>query len=410
MDNENSESENEELNKNFIDGLNNYFKLKSEYENNIKKEKLKISKISELSWKEKRLEFLKLKPKCINCKRPVGTLFSNFFDKKNFERQYIAICGDRKNPCPLDIKINVGFVSNITDIIHDDEVEMNKHKRNIIIDKNDLLFGYTTEEEAIIKFDNIKNIITESTPLDEIVLQKYLNVVDNSEKKEALKKLQMDYYNNMDNYNLLIQQYNINNNIQNINDAVELNIKIINPKINEIIHRKNSINYVEYNDNDNTFHLIQNKHSITDFEDNIGIIGQNIISFKTGIENFSTKEVKSKILPAIPDIKEKIQTESSSLSSDSRLNENESSDEDINEDDNNPNESESESESEEDEDSDSDNENNPLPKIKIYPKILPDGTITALEANNLKYNFEIINKELYAIDPESNNKYKITIT
>ena len=408
MDSENnSESEIEELNKKFIDGLNNYFKLKSEYENNIKKEKLKISKISELSWKEKRLEFLKLKPKCINCKRPVGTLFSNFFDKKTYERQYIAICGDRKNPCPLDIKINLGFISNIIDSIHDNEVNMNKHKRNIIIDKNDLLFGYTTEEEAIIKFDNIKNIITESTPLGEGVLQQYLNVVDNSEKKEELKKLQMDYYNNMDNYNLLIQQYNTNNNIQNINDAVELNIKTINPKITEIIHRKNAINNIDYNENDNTFHLIQNKYSIKDFEDNIGIIGQSIISFKTGIENFSTKEVKSKILPAIPDIKEKINIQNESSSSDSVLisnKDNESSDEDTDED-NNSNESEEESE-----DSDSDNEANPLPKIKIYPKILPDGTITALEANNLKYNFEIINKELFAIDPESNNKYKITIT
>ena len=62
--------------KKFIDGLNTYFKLKAAYEGNINKEKLKISKLPEISWREKRVEFLKIKPKCINCKRPVGYIFS----------------------------------------------------------------------------------------------------------------------------------------------------------------------------------------------------------------------------------------------------------------------------------------------------------------------------------------------
>ena len=35
----------------------------------------------------------------------------------------------------------------------------------------------------------------------------------------------------------------------------------------------------------------------------------------------------------------------------------------------------------------------PLPKIIIYPKLLPDGTIAASEANRLKYKIEFSNEE-----------------
>jgi hypothetical protein len=100
---EKSEEKMEEKKK-FIDGLNTYFKLKAAYETNIKKDKTQISKLPGLSWREKRNEYAKIKHKCINCKRPVGSIFSTKI--ANGERQYIALCGDRKAPCPLDIKIN----------------------------------------------------------------------------------------------------------------------------------------------------------------------------------------------------------------------------------------------------------------------------------------------------------------
>lgn len=168
--------------KKFIDALQTYFKLKSEYENNIKKEKTKIMNQKELSWKDKRNEFLKLKHKCINCKRPVGTIFSTKLHNGE-ERQYIALCGDRKTPCPLDIKISPGIVYNVISIMYDDEDVIKQYKHDIILDKNDLLFGYITAEEAVAKFDKIKEAVTQTTKLYEYTLQQYMNIVDNSEKK-----------------------------------------------------------------------------------------------------------------------------------------------------------------------------------------------------------------------------------
>jgi hypothetical protein len=57
------------------EALNNYFKLKLNYEKKIKQNKKSIMKNKRLSNRDKRSEFLKLKPKCISCDRPGGTIF-----------------------------------------------------------------------------------------------------------------------------------------------------------------------------------------------------------------------------------------------------------------------------------------------------------------------------------------------
>ena len=175
--------------KEFIEGLNTYYKLKESYEKNIIKEKKKIATLSDLSWKEKRNEVTKLKYKCINCKRPVGSIFSTKIE--NHERQLIALCGDRKEPCPLDIRISLGVVYNIGDDLKNDEDSLNDLKRSIILDKNDLLFGYITPEKAVEQFDTIKEQVAEATKAYEFTLQSYLLIVDNDEKKKELTKLQV---------------------------------------------------------------------------------------------------------------------------------------------------------------------------------------------------------------------------
>ena len=60
------------------DGINDYYKLKRDYESAIDKDIKKLDK--GMSIKEKRKEFQKLKPKCIDCNRPVGTIFSNKYE------------------------------------------------------------------------------------------------------------------------------------------------------------------------------------------------------------------------------------------------------------------------------------------------------------------------------------------
>jgi hypothetical protein len=106
-----------EKKKKFLEGLNTYYKMKSEYEEANLKNRNKIMKNQNLSWKEKRTEYKKLKPKCINCKRPVGSIFSSVYNPDENGRKLMAVCGDRANPCPLNITINLGETTTYFDDI-----------------------------------------------------------------------------------------------------------------------------------------------------------------------------------------------------------------------------------------------------------------------------------------------------
>jgi hypothetical protein len=304
---ENDENEDNNEKKQFIDGLNEYYKLKSQYENNINKDKNQIIKLKGLSWKEKRIEYQKIKPKCINCKRPVGTIFTTKIE--NSTRHLIAICGDRITPCPLNINICLGDIHDISLFIQEDEKDIDKYKRNIIKDKNDLLFGYIDSEEAVSKFDSINEEVAKTTKIYEYALEKYLNIVDNPEKKMDLEKKQVEFYNNLDNFNFMINEYKNTQNIQFINDAVQLYKDAMIPKLREITKLKYSYLDVEYDEADDVYYFIQKLIAFEDIEIDLSETGQKVLSMKMGElptkrKAQQTQAPPSIITAAIPDINE----------------------------------------------------------------------------------------------------------
>jgi hypothetical protein len=403
----------------FIESLDQYYSYKDKYESNLKKDKAQIIKLEGLSWREKRIEFMKIKPKCINCRRPVGSIFSTKVQEDG--RHLIALCGDRKSPCPFNININLGLVQNIQDNLRNDETSLNDYKRDVIVDKNDLLFGYITAEEAVVKFDKLKDQVTEFTKVYEFTLQTYLNIVDNPVKKAELEKLQMEFYNNLDNFNTMIKQYNTTQNTQLIVDAIDLYKNTMEPRANEIMNKKYVYNGVEYNDDDNTFHLIQLPITSENLEWDLMDNGQKVVSFKVGVEPEKKKPTKNVAFSqAIPDIKSKIMKDDEDDEADLtkpekfklkpklkvQEEEKEKSEDDQEEDqegDDDQDEESNFSDSEEDSDDEP-----PRPKIKIYPNLLPDGTIAATEANRMGLKIELVKGELVAKNEKTGETYKVT--
>jgi len=389
----------------FIETLDQYYRYKDKYESNLKKEKTQIIKLEGLSWREKRAEYMKIKPKCINCRRPVGSIFST--KKQDDGRHLIALCGDRKQPCPFNININLGLVQNIQENLRNDESELNEYKHKVIIDKNDLLFGYITPEQAVSRFDILKEQVSEFTKIYEFTLETYLNVVDNEEKKAEIVKQQLEFYNNLDNFNLMINQYKSTQNTQLIVDAVELYTNSIQPRANEIMNKKYAYNGVEYNIDDNTFHLIQLSITNENLEWDLTEGGQKVVSFRVGVEQEKRKRVKNVAFSeAIPEINSKLKDsdeemekpEKFKLKPQLKLQEDEE-------------EEEQEEEKKDDSDvsdSDEDNDELPLPKITIYPNLLSDGTIAASEAHRMGMKIELVKGELIAKNEKTGETYKVT--
>jgi hypothetical protein len=253
--------------------LNEYYKLKSKYEAEIMKNKKTIMNNSTLSSKEKRQEYLKLKPKCINCKRPGGTIFSvNYSPVKknenieNEHKEFRARCGIIADPCNLNITIKIGLYESLPEIINNIESEIKVAKNNIIDNKNKLLFGYITTETALEDFDYEKKYVNEYTSLLESYLNIYIKITDNAEKKTELNENLEKSYEVIEKIKESIKLYNETENTQYVKDVVNMYTTTLQPLLRKIMALKYKHSFVYYNTDNNTYHLIQNINTIKSLE------------------------------------------------------------------------------------------------------------------------------------------------
>ena len=269
--------------------FNEYYKLKNSYELINKKEKKTILNDNNLGWKEKKQKFQKYKPKCILCKTPGGTIFTTSFDKEQGTRILSAKCGNVLNPCNLDILINTGNYTLLPNIIHDNEKYIEDTKKEIISDKNKLLFGYMTTEEILEKFEVLKEEITDFTSILDSYLNMYYDVVDNKVQNENLYILIERSYDNIQAIKEAISNFNKTNNTQYVKDAVEIYVQNLTPKLKDILKFKYRKNMVWFDEDTGNYHLIQEKYSIKDIE--IDIIESKVINYDVTL---SAKKPKTK--------------------------------------------------------------------------------------------------------------------
>ena len=253
--------------------MNEYYRLKNRYDDENGKNKKKIINNKQLSIKEKRAEFKQLKPKCVNCGKPGGTTFASVVGKVENSsetfRELRAFC-KAVEPCGLNINIAVGNFNNINNLLKTIDDEIDKSKKEIIKDKNKLLFGLITTEQVLENFDIHKENITEFTELLENYLQEYIKVTDNAETKQKLKEELEKSYLLIQEIKHTISNFNTTNDIQFVRDAVNIYTTNLKPILAELLKLKYKQNMVSYNENTNTYHLIQNKYSIKDLEFNLG--------------------------------------------------------------------------------------------------------------------------------------------
>jgi len=247
--------------------INEYYKLKSKYESQNQKNKQKILNNRLLSIKEKKAEFKQLKPKCVNCGKPGGTTFASVFNKegKLYEtfRELRAFC-NAVEPCGLNINIAVGHFENINTMLREIDNEIYVYNKERINDFTELLQKY---------------------------LQQYIQITDNAEIKEKTKEELEKSYLQIQEIKHSVANFNTTNDIQFIRDAVNIYVTNLKPTLSELLKLKYRENSIWYNENNNTYHLIQNKYSIKDMETNLG--KYETISFNTSLQG---EPVKRKLI------------------------------------------------------------------------------------------------------------------
>ena len=273
----------------FNEALDKYYKLKSTYETEYEKNKKSLINNNQLSRREKRRDFQQLKPKCVNCKRPVKTIFSLTYDNENESRVLSAICGDKVNPCNLNININTGKYELLQNIIKNEESYIKDKKNMIIKNKNKLLFGYIDTNTVLEEFKAEKENINEAIAILEHYLLMYLDITDNQEKKEQTNINITDSYTIIKSIKSIMKQFDLTGDIQFVNDSVNIYLNQLIPKINTISKELYNNRHIDYNSFTNTYHLINDKYSIQQLE--YDIIEPKVNSYLFGMNTTNKTKI-----------------------------------------------------------------------------------------------------------------------
>lgn len=242
----------------FVEKVNKYYELKSKYENSISQKKQhikKTAKVNGLSKKDTRDMFRKFTPNCISCNRSVGCIFEKKKKDKNFH--LLATCGSKLEPCKLNIDINMGNIMHVLTEKRNEERDMDRYINDIIITKNEELFGFISEEDAIKKFEKLNNELNSATGYYNEILESYIEVVHNKTKQDEVKSLTQLLNTQVVSIKNNIEEYVKTNKKQYVKDAIELYVTDMADTIHKLNNTKYNDMRVEYSPVTKEYTLIQ---------------------------------------------------------------------------------------------------------------------------------------------------------
>lgn len=250
--NNNLELENEE----FLEKLNEYYKMKNDYDTKKMSIKNTILKDDTLTMKQKQDKYKKYKINCVNCTRRVGTIFQ--IDDGILK----AICGDKVKPCSLDIKINRGKFLLLEELLETFQEGVDDLKEDIIKVKLDLLFNYKNEADVLIKFSELKKELEQDLEALMEYKTKLIERTNNLTVKSELKTKMENLYNKINLIKSTMEEFNETGQTQLVKDTVVLYDSELKPLINEIQELKYKYFNIEYVDG--KYKLIRKKYTLNE--------------------------------------------------------------------------------------------------------------------------------------------------
>ena len=216
----------------YYEHLEEYFSLKEKYEKKYNTRVRSISKLPYLSIKEKQKRVKRIKMKCIGCARTVGTIFSND------DNTYSAVCGDRKNPCSLDISLKRGIYIHIPTEIAQIKQFITENETDIIYEKLDLLFGFINEDQMIPTFEELKEEHKTYSQSMDTYKEVYNQLLNTKYRDTEIKTHTISKYEFIQKYKTKISEYLTTNDEQLLSDTIEEYIGELMPILKNIANYK----------------------------------------------------------------------------------------------------------------------------------------------------------------------------
>ena len=226
-----------------VNAVDQFYKLKSEYEKSIYNDKIKIINNEILSKEDKLKKYKLIKPKCINCKKEVGTIFTTNNNKLS------AKCGATKSifnknytPCNLNILIEKGNIDLLPKNINEFHKEKELDKDEIIKTKLNYFFNFENEDNTIKNFKELKKNYLEDMETYTDYLSEFNDNVNNSENQKEIKQTIIDINASKELITEMIKEYKQESNETLLKDAVKEYVNVLQ----NLINKYNTLKYNYY--------------------------------------------------------------------------------------------------------------------------------------------------------------------
>jgi len=255
----------------YVDALNEYYGYKHRYDQRFEEDKNAVKHSDLLTLSQKRAKIMRIKRnrKCVSCGQSGGTHFTNE------DGVLRAQCGNRSQPCSLRMEIVKGKFMNLEELANQSLMTADILKDQIIKTKLDLLFNYSTEEEALRQFEELRASLDQALDLYGGFRQKYLDVVRNAERREAVDALTADFYAAVQEFKDMLNMQNTTNMNTNgdalVRDAVALYVRKIKPLSDALMEKKYVYCAVERDLGGDGFRLVQKPHTLEQLEFEIDV-------------------------------------------------------------------------------------------------------------------------------------------
>lgn len=221
-----------EDNTNYKDALNQYFRMKNEYETKIHEKKKRIYE-KEPNKKMAKQLMRKYTPECIKCKRKVGTIFTRD------ENIYKAICGDTQNPCNLNVELFAGFLLHFKEMFDIIKEEFEETRGIIDTEKLNDMFDYVSSEDNVNLYKKTLELYTENENSYKSYIETHHNMYNNTDTVKSLHKAQDNLFSYIETSKQLIDEYKKTNNREFLKTAMDL-------RVNEIKRELSTIRRLKY--------------------------------------------------------------------------------------------------------------------------------------------------------------------
>ena len=211
------------------EAITTYYQKKATYEREYERKKETIRKSDEMSDAEKREKIKNISRKCIVCESSEGTIFSQN------GRTLSAICGNRANPCSLNINIERPTTKSYFNVDKQLNNSIEKLKNDVILSKYNILFNFSRFDDGFVnKADEIRKRIKEFDDLKKKYDELFENATRIEERKDKISK---------DEYDFLVKVGELKGILKESDtypSAVEHYINIMLPMLNKIRETKYS--------------------------------------------------------------------------------------------------------------------------------------------------------------------------